>query len=133
MNEQLLDYYSELLSKEDIMELFNSLENKYGSIEGACRVADISKNTVYDWRHTKHIKKDTKMKILKASFEEYPDDMLEFVLEKARKKVLELIEVILLTIYDMAKNKEIKTEKEKVLIEVSGLLAKLFSPLHIDN
>jgi len=103
MSKHLADKYAELLTKGDVIELFKLIENRFGTIKGACKAIGIERKTFYDWKKpVKEIKIETKRKLLNFLLKEHPIDVLEFLTDRSVKRSTELLKLTLSTIYEHA-------------------------------
>lgn len=98
----LAERYAHLLSKEDVLELFQDLEEACGSLSEACRKCGIQRKTRYDWINARSLKLSTKQKVLKALMEIRPEKTLDFLLTRSKEITVELLSISLSTIYAKA-------------------------------
>ena len=98
----LAEKYAPILTKEDVLQLFKTLEKAYGSVSRAAREIGIQRKTIYDWPETGDVKIKTKIKILESSIKTRPDYTLIFLLEKSEERASEVLYVILTRLFERA-------------------------------
>ena len=107
MASYLAEKYAYILTKEDILQLFKTLEGVYGSISRAARETGIQRKTAYDWPETGDVKLTTKIKILESSIKTKPDYTLNFLLERSEERASEILYVILTRLFERAMNEKL--------------------------
>lgn len=99
----LAEKYAHLLSKDDVLDLFEQLEEVFkGNLSEACRKCGIQRKTRYDWISARSLKLSTKKKILKAMIETNPEKALDFLLTHSKGTSVELLSTYLSHIYSRA-------------------------------
>lgn len=99
----LAERYAHLLSKEDVLELFQDLVKAYEeNISEACRKCGIQRKTVYDWIRARSLRLSTKKKVLKALIETEPERTLDFLLTRSKEITVELLSINLSNVYAKA-------------------------------
>lgn len=102
----LAEKYAHILTKDDILQLFKTLEKAYGSISKATKEIGIQRKTTYDWSETGDVKLKTKIKILESSITIKPDYTLNFLLERSEERASEILYVMLTRLFERAMNEK---------------------------
>ena len=103
----LAEKYAHILTKEDVLQLFKTLEKAYGSVSKATREIGIQRKTAYDWSETGDVKLKTKIKILENSIKTKPDYTLNFLLERSEERASEILYVVLTRLFERAINEKL--------------------------
>lgn len=107
MASYLAEKYAYMLTKEDSLQLFKTLERVHGSVSRAARETGIQRKTAYDWPETGDVRLKTKIKILESSIKTNPEYTLNFLLERSEERASEILYVILTRLFERAMNEEL--------------------------
>lgn len=130
----LAEKYATLLSKDDVLELFQDLEELCGgNVSKACQKCGIQRKTKYDWIRTRSLKSNTKRKVLKTMVEIAPERTLNFLLSRSKETTVELLSTYLSQVYAKAMAEPIDPRSfvntvktiEKIKNEHAGLIWEL--------
>lgn len=126
MSLRLAYKFANYLSKGDVRRLFyDVLVKKYKSIKKASEVAGIERKTVYNWKTVKDVNIKTKIKVLKAAYEENPLYTLSFLAKVLRRRTGEA----LFTLIDYIKTEALKCEDKEKFLELVKFLESALNEL----
>ena len=100
MSTYIVDNFSEVLTQEDISDLFERLQASAGSLAKAAELCKLERKTVYDWEKTGYVKLSTKRKVLKALLENLSKPTLGFITRRTYNRAQEAFRIYLSTIYE---------------------------------
>ena len=92
--------YTSLLNPNDVIQLFNLLENALGSRAAAADACGITRKTAYDWKSVKDLKFDTKIKLLNILMEKLPEETLDYLTQKSVSSASDTLIVYLSAMYE---------------------------------
>lgn len=118
MTESIVDSYAHLLTKDDAFNLFQKLIDAHGSREKASQACGLERKTTYNWSKTEEMKVETKKKILSVFFDLFTEDAFDFITEKSVENSVDIIYLLLSSIYGQIVIKDTSHE------ELSNLLTK---------
>ena len=99
----LAERYAHLLSKEDVLELFQDLVKAYQeNLSEACRKCGIQRKTAYDWARARSLRLSTKKKVLEALIKTKPERTLDFLLARSKETTVDLLSLNLSYVYTKA-------------------------------
>jgi len=126
MSLRLACKFANYLSKGDVRRLFfDVLVKKYKSIKKASEAAGIERKTVYNWKTVKDVNVKTKIKVLKAAYEENPLFTLSFLVKVLRRRTGEA----LFTLVDYIKTEALKCEDKEKFLELVKFLESALNEL----
>jgi len=94
--------YAHLLTKEDIVTLFDLLKKKTGSQSGAAKLCDLTRKTTYDWKEIDDLKGETKEKVLSVLIDNLPKETLALIADRASKYARDSIATYLSVVHSLA-------------------------------
>jgi len=96
----IADKYAVLLTEEDVSVLFDRLAKEFGGNRSeAARQCGLTGKATYDWERAAYVKLGTKKKVLEASLKKDFLSTLEYLLSKSNDRNLDLLQMILSTLY----------------------------------
>ena len=102
MEEYLSKKYAQILDAEDIMDLFETITDVYGSIEKAAEKCEVARTTPYGWKKANYVKTITKIKVLKASLQANLIKTLNVLTKKSKNRTEDVLLTYINTIYQKA-------------------------------
>jgi len=115
MYDYIVDSFAGVLTKGDVVALFNELVDHYsGNRSRAAREIGVTPATTYGWQDVNYIKHDTKKKVLKAIFEHRHLVAFEYLLGRASDKQTDILRTVLIDLF----NKAIVAEEPEEFREV---------------
>lgn len=133
MSNYIVDSYAGMLTKGDVLQLFDGLVTTLGDNRSkAARRIDITNKATYDWRDAKYIKFDTKCKVLAASLEESFLETIEFLLNRSGDRTVDILMTVLNTIFNEAMETESKSLFSN-LIDKFDTIRRLYRGIVIDR
>src|SRR3989442_14026486 len=100
MSTYIVDNFSEVLTQEDISDLFGKLQSSAGSLAKAAELCKLERKTIYDWEKTGYVKLSTKRKVLKALLENLSKPTLGFITRRTYNRAQEAFRIYLSTMYE---------------------------------
>ena len=133
MSNYIVDSYAGVLTKGDILQLFDGLVTTLGGNRSeAARRIDITNKATYDWRDAKYIKFDTKCKVLAATLETNFLETIEFLLNRSGDRTVDILMTVLNTIFNEAMETESKSLFSN-LIDKFDTIRRLYRGIVIDR
>jgi len=132
MAEYIANRFAEILTKGDAYQLFNMLQEKYGTIASACERIGIERRTFYNWRNARQINIETKRKLLRVAIQEHPIETLKFLTLKAKERTTEISSHLIETLRRHIIEEE-NPEKLKTLITTTKTIINQLSTPIIEN
>lgn len=110
----IAERYAEILTKEDVGQLFNVLTQKlHGNRSEAARQCGLTGKATYDWEKARYVKLTTKRKVLETCLRIDFLDTVEYLLKRSSERTTDVLRTILSTIY----NEAIETNsKEQIIV-----------------
>ena len=100
MSTYIVDNFSDVLTQEDISDLFGRLQSSAGSLAKAAELCKLERKTVYDWEKTGYVKLSTKRKVLKALLENLSKPTLGFITRRTYNRAQEAFRIYISTMYE---------------------------------
>jgi len=127
----LADKFADILTGNDVLELFKRLEESLGSLRKAASRCGLQRKTVYDWKRTRNLELPTKRKVLRTLLETNTEETLEYMVKRSSETTAELLSTYLTTLCERAAEPEIDQAQfqflmerfEKVRKENAGMIA----------
>jgi hypothetical protein len=94
--------YAHLLTKEDIMALFDLLKKKTGSQSEAAKLCGLTRKTTYDWKEIGELKGETKEKVLSVLIDNLPRETLSLIADRASKFARDSVVTYLSVLHSLA-------------------------------
>jgi len=105
--------YADMLTKEDVLQLFDQLQRKFGSRNKASKICGFTNKTTYEWEKVKYVKSTTKEKLLKASLQHNFLYTLEYLFNRSNRRNVNILSTFLSTLYSFLLESESKNNFEK--------------------
>jgi len=102
MSSIIAEKYANLLTLEDVVQLFKLLEKAIGNKAEAAKICGLERKTTYGWEIAKEIRLNTKKKVLAALIENLPEETLDFMTEKSVQASVDILRTYLFAIYEKA-------------------------------
>ncbi len=102
MSSIIAEKYADLLTMEDVVELFKLLEKKVGNKVEAAKICGLERKTTYGWDTTKEIRLRTKKKVLTALIENLTEETLDFITERSVDTSADVLRTYLSALYERA-------------------------------
>jgi hypothetical protein len=103
VSEILVDRYAYLLTKEDVLALFDRLIEAYGGYRRrASRACGLEHKTTYNWLETQEMRIETKRKVLSEFFNLSGEDAYEILAKKSVESSTDIIYLLLSLIFEKA-------------------------------
>jgi len=103
MYEYITDSFAGILTKGDVVVLFNELIEHYKENRSrAARKVGVTPATTYGWEHAKYIKHGTKKKVLKALLECRHLIALEYLLNRTNDRQTDILRTMLMSLHNEA-------------------------------
>ena len=107
MYDYIVDSFAGVLTKGDVVALFNELVDHYsGNKSKAAREMGVTPATTYGWEDVNYIKHDTKKKVLTAILEHRHLVAFEYLLERTSDKQTDILRTVLIDLYSKAIGEE---------------------------
>jgi hypothetical protein len=116
MSTYIVDNFSDVLTQEDISDLFGRLQSSAGSLAKAAELCKLERKTVYDWEKTGYVKLSTKRKVLKALLENLSKATLGFITRRTYNRAQEAFRIYISTMYEQCVT---ETKADNFLQEVA--------------
>lgn len=102
MSSIIAEKYADLLTMEDVVELFKLLEKKVGNKVEAAKICGLERRTTYGWDTTSEIRLRTKKKVLTALIENLTEETLDFITERSVDTSADILRTYLSALYEKA-------------------------------
>jgi len=102
MFDYIIDSFAGILTKGDVMLLFDELVDHFGNRSKAAEKVGVTPAATYRWTDAKYIKHDTKEKVLKTLLECRYLVALEYLLKRTSDKQTDILRTILMDLYNEA-------------------------------
>lgn len=102
MSSLIAEKYANLLTREDVIRLFELLVKRLRNKVEAAKVCGLERKTIYGWETTKEIRLNTKRKVLAALIENFPEETLELLTEKSAQATVDILRNYLFALYEKA-------------------------------
>lgn len=103
MNDYIVDSFAGVLTKGDVLALYNELEDHYrGNRSKAAREIGVTPTTTYGWKDANYIKHDTKKKVLRAVLECRYLTAIEYLLNRTSDKQTDILRTMLMDLFTEA-------------------------------
>lgn len=103
MYDYIVDSFAGVLTKGDVVALFNELIDHYkGNKSKAVREIGVTPATTYGWEDANYIKHDTKKKVLKAILEHRHLVAFKYLLDRTSDKQTDILRTLLIDLYSEA-------------------------------
>lgn len=133
MSNYIVDSYAGVLTKGDVLQLFDGLVTTLGGNRSeAARRIDVTNKATYDWKNAKYIKFDTKCKVLSATLELNFLKTIEFLLIRSGDRTVDILRTVCNAIFNEAMETESKSLFSN-LIEKFDTIRHLYRGLVIDR
>jgi len=96
----LMNFYADTLQKNDVIELFEILEEECGSRLQAAEFCSLERKTVYDWKNVEEIKLTTKQKVVEAVLKVKPEKAYEFIISRLEQRTADVLFLLFVFLYD---------------------------------
>jgi hypothetical protein len=113
----LAEKFADILTGNDVLELFKRLEESLGSLRKAASRCDLQRKTIYDWERTRNLKLPTKRKVLRTLLETNTEETLEYMVKRSSETTVELLSTYLTTLCECAAEPDIDQAQFQFLME----------------
>jgi len=133
VSEVIVERYANILSSQDVIKLFDRLQENVGSRLEAAKLCGLERKTVYDWEKTGEIRLRTKKKVLAALIENLVDETLEFMTHRGVETSVDILRIYLTSLYETAVAEEISKTAFQQLVSKFEEAKKQYSGLIIGH
>lgn len=96
----ITEKYAGILTKEDVVQLFNRMTEKLqGNRSEAIRQCGLTGKATYDWEKAKYVKLGTKQKVLEACLGINFLDTTEYLLDRSNDRTVDILRTFISKIY----------------------------------